>query len=72
MKKSFSIGTWITVGNFEFSEIIFKSQFDWICVDLEHSTIDLDSFKVLVSLGEKYSKKIYARIPEINKSYINK
>ena len=72
MKKSFSIGTWITVGNFEFSEIIFKSQFDWICIDLEHSTIDLDSFKELVSLGEKYNKKTYARIPEINKSYINK
>ena len=45
MKKSFSIGTWITVGNFEFSEIIFKSQFDWICIDLEHSTIDLDSYQ---------------------------
>ena len=50
----------------------FQTQFDWICIDLEHSTIDLDSFKELVSLGEKYNKKTYARIPEINKSYVNK
>ncbi len=72
MKKKYSIGTWITIANYEYCEIILKYNFDWICIDLEHSTINLDAVKKIVSLSEKYHTKAYVRIPEINKAFINK
>ena len=72
MKKTSSIGAWITIDNYEYAEIMLQHNFDWVCVDLEHSTIDLFSLKKLVSLSEKYNKTCYARIADINKAYINK
>ena len=72
MKKRHTIGTWITLDSFDNLEIILQYNFDWICIDLEHSTISLDSAKKYISLCEKYNKKTYVRIPEINKAYINK
>tara|TARA_Y100000590_G_scaffold469577_1_gene658361 strand:- start:2489 stop:3217 length:729 start_codon:yes stop_codon:yes gene_type:complete len=72
MKNEHSIGTWITTDNYESTEIILQYNFDWICVDLEHSTISLESLKKIISLCEKYNKKSYVRIAEINKALINK
>ena len=72
MKNKHSIGTWITTDNYESTEIILQYNFDWICVDLEHSTISLESLKKIISLCEKYNKKSYVRIAEINKALINK
>tara|TARA_Y100001970_G_scaffold293827_1_gene443589 strand:- start:23903 stop:24628 length:726 start_codon:yes stop_codon:yes gene_type:complete len=66
------IGTWITLNSFESTEIILQYDFDWICIDLEHSTIPLESVGRFISLAEKYKKKVYVRIPDINKSYINR
>ena len=71
MKKN-EIGTWITLNSFESTEIILQNDFDWICIDVEHSTIPLESVSRFISLAEKYKKKVYVRIPDINKSYINK
>ena len=66
------LGCWITMNCFESTEIILKHGFDWITVDLEHSTISLDDMKSLISLCEKYKMKSYVRIAEINKVLINK
>ena len=72
MNKKSSIGAWITIDNYEYAEIMLQHNFNWVCVDLEHSTIDLGSLKRLVSLSEKYNKTCYVRIAEINRAYINK
>ena len=72
MNNKHSIGTWITMDNYESTEIILQYNFDWICVDLEHSTISLESLKKILSLCEKYNKKSYVRIADINRAYINK
>lgn len=72
MNNKHSIGTWITIGNYESTEIILQHNFDWICVDIEHSTISLKTMKTLISLCEKYNTKSYVRIPEINKALISK
>ena len=36
------IGSWITLGNSTIAEIFAKAGFDWLVVDLEHSTISID------------------------------
>lgn len=35
------MGTWITLGHPAVAEIMAKSGFDWVTIDLEHSVIDL-------------------------------
>lgn len=71
-EKKYSIGSWITMDCHESTEVMLQHGFDWICIDLEHSTISLDSMKSLISLCEKYKVKSYIRIAEINKAKINK
>ena len=37
-----TIGSWITLGHPAIAEIMAKSGFDWLTVDMEHSAITLD------------------------------
>lgn len=36
-----SIGSWISAGNTAVAEILARAGFEWLVIDLEHSTIDL-------------------------------
>ena len=40
--KQITIGSWITIGNTAVAEILAKAGFDWLVVDIEHSTISID------------------------------
>ena len=40
--KELTIGSWITLGNTGVAEIMANVGFDWLVVDLEHSTISID------------------------------
>jgi len=46
--KQLCIGTWITLGNTAIAEIFAKAGFDWIVVDLEHSTITIEQAGELI------------------------
>jgi 2-dehydro-3-deoxyglucarate aldolase len=43
-----SVGSWITIGHPAIAEILARAGFDWLVVDLEHSTISLDQAGELV------------------------
>jgi 2-dehydro-3-deoxyglucarate aldolase len=43
-----TIGSWITIGHPAIAEILARSGFDWLVVDLEHSTISLDQAGELI------------------------
>ena len=36
-----TLGSWITLGNAGIAEILAKAGFDWLVVDLEHSTMSI-------------------------------
>ena len=36
------LGAWVTLGHPGIAEIFSKAGFDWIVVDMEHSTITID------------------------------
>ena len=36
-----TIGSWLTLGNADIAEVMARSGFDWLTVDLEHSHISL-------------------------------
>ena len=47
-----TIGSWITLGNNSIAEILAKAGYDWLVVDLEHSTISLDQAGELIRVIE--------------------
>jgi len=52
-----TFGTWIQIPNIAVIEIISKSfgdKLDWICIDLEHGLIDVESLPSLFSAIEYF------------------
>ena len=43
-----TIGSWITIGHPTVAEILARAGFDWLAVDLEHSTIAIDQAGELI------------------------
>ena len=48
--KSLSIGSWIQLGHPAVAEIMAAAGFDWLTVDLEHSTISLAEAENLIRI----------------------
>ena len=46
--KKLTIGSWITLGNTSVAEILSNAGYDWLVVDLEHTTISLDQAGELI------------------------
>jgi len=42
------LGTWVTLGHSSIAEIFAKAGFDWVVVDLEHSTISIEQAGELI------------------------
>lgn len=42
LNKEFTIGSWVTLGSPDVTEIMAKAAYDWLVVDLEHSVISID------------------------------
>ena len=46
--KELTIGSWITIGSSTIAEILSNAGYDWLVVDLEHTTISLDQAGELI------------------------
>ena len=66
MSKNLSIGSWIALNHISVAEVSSKANFNWLCVDLEHSVLDLYSLQVLISAIQSNSEKAFVR-NQINK-----
>lgn len=42
VNNEFTLGSWITIGSQDIAEIMAKANFDWLVVDLEHSSISIN------------------------------
>ena len=47
--RELTIGSWITLGHPAIPEILAPAGFEWLVVDIEHTTIDLSMVQVLIS-----------------------
>ena len=43
LKREVTLGAWIQIGHPASAEVMARAGFDWVCVDLEHGIIDLES-----------------------------
>ncbi len=59
-----NLGTWVTLPEPSITEIICEFDFDWICIDLEHSVIDYRNMQILISIIQGKNKKAYVRVGE--------
>ena len=71
-KKKFKLGTWITSFNPDSLEIIASFKFDWIAVDLEHSTISFEQLSIMISIIQKTGTEAWVRVGKNDEYLIKK
>jgi 2-keto-3-deoxy-L-rhamnonate aldolase RhmA len=57
-----TLGTWITLYHRGIVEIACNSGLDWICIDLEHSSIDFDQAATLISIARSRAVPALVRL----------
>jgi 2-keto-3-deoxy-L-rhamnonate aldolase RhmA len=57
-----TLGTWITLYHRGIVELACEAGFDWICIDLEHSSIDLDQASTLISIARGRAIPVLVRL----------
>lgn len=67
-----TVGSWITIGNEIIVEIMSKMNFDWLVIDMEHSTIGLQTAQNLVRIIESNGVNSLVRVGENNANLIKK
>lgn len=50
MERRISVGSWITIGHPAIAEIMARSGFDWLTVDMEHSAITFHEAQQLIQV----------------------
>jgi 2-keto-3-deoxy-L-rhamnonate aldolase RhmA len=63
LANELSVGTWIQIGHPAVAEILSNLGYDWICVDLEHGSIDIETLTDLFRALEVNDVVPIARIP---------
>lgn len=72
MKNKTSIGSWITIYNPSIAEIMADAGFDWLCIDLEHTTIDYSQAQQLILSIQSKGLEAFVRVGENNSRIIKR
>ena len=67
-----TIGSWITLNNSAIAEVMADSGFDWLCIDLEHSSIDYSETQILIMAIQSKGLKAFVRVGENNSRIIKR
>ena len=71
-KNALLIGSWITIPDTNIIEIFSNFSFDWLCIDMEHSSITIKEIPFLTSLIESKNITPLVRIGEHDKNLIKR
>jgi len=72
INKELTVGSWITIPNNAIAEIFAKAGFDWLVVDLEHSTISMDQAGELIRTIELSGVPSLVRLTSNDKHQIKR
>lgn len=67
-----TIGSWITMGHHSIPEIMARSGFDWLTVDMEHSAIDLDEAQKMIQVIDLCGTEPLVRVGENDPALIKR
>jgi 2-dehydro-3-deoxyglucarate aldolase len=70
--KQLTIGSWITIGSTSIAEILANAGYDWLVVDLEHTTISLDQAGELIRTIELSGVSSLVRLTSNNENQIKR
>lgn len=71
-KNELTIGSWLTLGHPSVAEIMAKSKYDWLVVDMEHSAITLSEAQQLIQIIELCGVVPLVRVGENNPTIIKR
>ena len=71
-KKKTLFGSWITIPDVNIIEIFTSFDFDWLCIDMEHSSISLSDIAIMTSLIESKNIIPLVRVGEKNINLIKR
>ena len=70
--RKLTIGSWITIGNNSIAEILSNAGFDWLVIDLEHTTISIDQVGDIIRTIELSGVPSLVRLTENDNSQIKR
>ena len=70
--KSLTIGSWITIPSTEIVEILSTAGFEWLVIDLEHTSITLSEAKNLIQTIQANDMNALVRVSSNNETEIKK
>ena len=65
-------GTWVTVEHPTIIEVACSSEFDWVTIDLEHSSISPEAASLPIQIGKRLNKKVLPRMADHSGTSIKK
>ena len=72
LKNKLTLGTWIQIGHPAVVEILAHVGYDWICVDMEHGSIDIETLTHLYLAIEANDVVPIARLPHNDSIWIRR
>jgi 2-keto-3-deoxy-L-rhamnonate aldolase RhmA len=63
LERQVTLGTWIQIGHPACAEVMARAGFDWVCVDLEHGIIDLETMAAIFRALGAFNCVPVARLP---------
>ena len=70
--KALTIGSWITIPSTEIVEILSTAGFEWLVIDLEHTSITLSEAKNLIQTIQANDMNALVRVSSNNETEIKK
>ena len=70
--KKVQLGSWITLFHPSIAEVMADAGFDWLCVDMEHSVIELNHAQMLIAAIQSKGLEAYVRVGENNARIIKR
>ncbi|MDO8581181.1 MAG: aldolase/citrate lyase family protein [Candidatus Omnitrophota bacterium] len=67
-----TIGSWITTNSPNIAEVMLKSHFDWLTIDVEHSALTIGDVQHLVRVIELSGTPALVRVGENNENLIKR
>ncbi len=71
-KNSLTIGSWITIAHPSIVDVMSSGGFEWLVVDIEHTSIGLDSLHILISQIQANDIKAFVRVSKNEEVIIKK
>lgn len=70
--RELTIGSWITIGHPSVAEIMLSADFDWLCIDMEHSVTEFSTAQQLIQIITSAGKAALVRVSKNEEVAIKK